>query len=132
MPPHLTICCYGAFPKGDPTAGNTADLFHDVCRDIGRLIVVVPPSGPLFAVLATEVPTSASHGATLNGCCFAEFADIVRCAVAARWFAKVLSALPQQADSDRARGGSPVDGRPASIAPTLCETLGLEILAPRL
>ena len=31
----------------------------------------------------------------------AEFADIVRCAVAARWFAKVLSALPQQADSDR-------------------------------
>ena len=75
-PAHLTICCYRASPKGDPTAANTAGLFHDLGREIARLIVVVPPSGPLFAVLAAEVSTSASHGAILNGCCFAEEADI--------------------------------------------------------
>ena len=28
------FCCYGAFPKGDPTAGNTASLIHYMCREI--------------------------------------------------------------------------------------------------
>jgi hypothetical protein len=72
----LRFAATGPSPRGPPTAGNTAGLFHDVCREVGRLIVVAPPSVPLFAVLATEVSTSASHGATLIGCCFAEEGDI--------------------------------------------------------